>query len=159
MPVATQDRQPVPDAVDLYRVRDDLAESYHPANAFERMLLSQMAQFWLRLQRALDAEARYLQSHDILDAIAGDFKTYRAVTRFVAECDRAWRSAKWNLEKAQTTRLRTDTSSPNARRRPIELPSTTATATATANSELPYPTPVPAGESVRAGRPVPSPSG
>ncbi len=155
MSAAAQDRQPVPDTVDLYCVRDDLAQQYHPANAFERMLLSQMAQFWLRLQRALDAEARYLQSHDLLDAIAGDFKTYRAVTRFVAECDRAWRSAKWNLEKAQSTRKRTATSSPNACRRPVELPS----AVAMANSAPPHPAPVPAGESVPVDRPVPPRSG
>ncbi len=155
MPVANQHREPVPDAVDLYTVRDDLAEQYHPANAFERMLLSQMAQCWLRLQRAQDAEARYFRSHDLLDAIASDFKIYQAVTRFVAECNRAWRSAKWHLEKAQNTRRRTDTSSPNARRRPVELPSVIAMASAAA----PGPTPVPAGEVAPGDRPLFKPSG
>ena len=122
MSVAAKTPEPDPDA-ELYRVRDDLAQYYNPANAFERMLLSQLAQTWIRLDRAQAAERRYFKSHDVLDAIATDFKTYRAITRLVAECDRAYRSAKWHLEKAQSTRKRTDTSSPNARRRPIEPPS------------------------------------
>ena len=37
-----------------------------------------MAQCWLR-QRAQDAEARYFRSHDVLDAIATDFKIYQTV--------------------------------------------------------------------------------
>ncbi len=120
MSVAAQSPDPTPETVDLYRVRDDLAHKYNPANAFERMLLSQLAQCWLRLQRAQDAERRYFQAHDVLDAITTDFKRYQAITRLVASCDHAWHRAKNDLEKAQSGRWRADTSTPNARRKPIE---------------------------------------
>ncbi len=155
MSVAAKSPEPAPLTVDLYRVRDDLAEHYNPANAFERMLLSQIAQSWLRLQRAQDAEARYFQSHDVLDAIATDYKTYRAVTRHVAECNQAWRSAKWQLEKAQSSRKRINTSSPNARRHPVTLPSTIHLASAdTAHRE-----PVATAEIKRPDEPVTTASG
>ncbi len=155
MSVAAKTRESTSDAEDLYRIRDELAENYKPANAFERMLLSQAAQSWLRLQRAQDAERRYFQTHDVLDAIATDFKTYQAITRLVAECDRAWRSAKWNLEKAQSTRRRTDTSSPNARRRPIQPPPSSNSATTT----VPYQTPPAPDETSQSDPPVKMPSG
>jgi hypothetical protein len=103
--------------LDLYRVRDELAQSYNPANALERMLVSQMAQSWLRLQRAQEAEERYFQAHDVLDAIANDFARYKAITRLLADCERAWRHAMLHLEKLQRRRQRVDTFSPNARRR------------------------------------------
>ena len=49
------------------------------------MLLSQMAQSWVRLQRAQEAEAGYFDAHDVLEAIGNDYKTYQAVTRLVAD--------------------------------------------------------------------------
>lgn len=152
MSVAAKTREPARDSVDLYRVRDELAQAYNPDNAFERMLLSQMAQSWLRLQRAQEAEHRYFQAHDVLDAISTDFKTYQAVTRLVAECDRAWRRAKWHLEKAQGRRRRTDTASPNLRR-------STGPPAHSAATAPPRPTPDSTVESIAAHSPVPEPSG
>jgi hypothetical protein len=108
-----------PAGLDLYRVRDELAQSYNPANALERMLVTQMAQSWLRLQRAQEAEQRYFKSHDVLDAIANDYDRYKAITRLAADCERAWRHAMVHLERAQRLRQQTGGFSPNARRRPV----------------------------------------
>ena len=105
------------EGLEVYRVRDDLAQSYNPANALERMLVTQMAQSWLRLQRAYEVEERYLRAHDVLEAIANEFEKYKAITRQVTDCERAWRHAMLHLEKTQRRRQRTDSSSPNARRR------------------------------------------
>src|ERR1017187_5199846 len=117
MSAATKTAEGALDRAEVYRVRDDLAQSYNPANALERMLITQMAQSWLRLQRAYEAEERYLRAHDVLEAIANEFEKYKAITRQVTDCERAWRHAMLHLEKTQRRRQRTDLSSPNARRR------------------------------------------
>lgn len=64
-------------------------------------------------------------------------------------CYRSWRSAKWNLEKAQSTRHRTDTSLPNARRNPPGA------------SEAPRPASIqlPAADEPFTDRPIPKRSG
>ena len=109
-----------PAGLDLYRLRDELAHSYNPANAVERMLVSQMTQCWERLQRALDAEHRYLDKRDLLDVMKNDYDMYKTVTRYVADCERAWRHALLHLEKTQRRRQVIGGFSPNARRRPVE---------------------------------------
>jgi hypothetical protein len=136
------------EGLEVYRVRDDLAQSYNPANALERMLVTQMAQSWLRLQRAYEVEERYLRAHDVLEAIANEFNQYKAVTRQVTDCERAWRHAMLHLEKAQRRRKQTDQSSPNARRRQIPEPGcasaravTPPAATSAANSGQPSASP------------------
>ena len=68
------------------------------------MLIAQMAQSWLRLRRAQEAEERYFETRQVLDAIANDSETYKAVTRYVADCERAWRHAMVHLEKSQRRR-------------------------------------------------------
>jgi hypothetical protein len=103
-----------PAGLDLYRLRDELAQSYNPANALERMLVTRMAQPWLRLQRAQEAEERYFKAHDVLDAIANDYGRYKAITRLVADCERAWRHAMVHLEKAQRRRQQTGGFSPES---------------------------------------------
>ena len=124
MSTATKTEEASPAGLEIYRVRDELAQSYNPANALERMLVTQMAQSWLRLQRAQEAEERYLQAHGVLEAIANEFDKYKAVTRHVTDCERAWRHAMLLLEKAQRRRKQSGTSSPNARRRQLREPAT-----------------------------------
>ena len=119
MSTATTTAEAAPAGLELYRLRDELAQSYNPANAIERMLVTQMAQSWLRLQRAQEAEERYFKAHDVLEAIANDYDRYKAITRLVADCERAWRHAMVHLEKAQRRRQQTGGFSPNARRRPL----------------------------------------
>src|SRR5947209_2800120 len=103
---ATAPARSAGERLDLYGLRDDLARSYAPANAHERMLVLQIAQSFVRLQRAQDAEARYFEQKDILEAIATDFNTYKAITRYVSECERAWRHAVLFLEKTQRRRTK-----------------------------------------------------
>jgi hypothetical protein len=117
-----------PAGLDLYRLRDELAQSYNPANALERMLVTQMAQSWLRLQRAQEAEERYFKAHSVLEAISNDYDRYKAITRLVADCERAWRHAMVHLEKAQRRRQQVGGFSPNARRRPAPEPVAQASA-------------------------------
>jgi hypothetical protein len=115
-----------PSGLELYRVRDELAQAYNPANAVERMLVAQMAQSWIRLQRAQDAETQYFTSKTVLEAITNDFEKYKAITRYVSDCERAWRHAMLQLEKTQRLRSKTDTRSPNARKRWDRPPASTA---------------------------------
>ena len=126
MPTATKTEDAPAAGLELYRVRDELAHSFNPANALERMLITQMAQSWLRLQRAQAAEARYFETRGVLEAIANEFDRYKAITRYVADCERAWRQAMLHLEKAQRRRTQTDRSSPNARRRLSQEPAANA---------------------------------
>ena len=129
MSAAVKTAEAAADWVEVYRVRDDLAQSYSPANALERMLITQMAQSWLRLQRAYAAEERYFKTRYVLEAIANEFDQYKAITRQVTDCERAWRHAMLHLEKAQRRRQQVDRPSPNARRRPHPEPDREATVT------------------------------
>lgn len=109
--------EPNPARLELYRLRDELAQSYAPTNAHERMLVAQIAQGWTRLQRAYEAEERFFEEHDILQAIGSIPDQFKAVTRYVGECERAWRHAVTSLQKGRTLK-KTDLSSPYARRSP-----------------------------------------
>src|ERR1035441_10028920 len=117
MSAAVKTAEAAADWVEVYRVRDDLAQSYSPANALERMLITQMAQSWLRLQRAYAAEERYFKTRDVLEAIANEFDRYKAITRQVTDCERAWRHAMLHLEKAQRRRTQTGFSPRSEERR------------------------------------------
>jgi hypothetical protein len=96
---------------------DAIAETHPPANAYEQMLLTQVARSWQRLERAYDAERRYFEGRDMAEIIRTKLDEFKAVTRYVTDCERAWRHATLNLEKAQRRRQReTKASSPPARR-------------------------------------------
>lgn len=129
------------DALAVYRVRDDLARRYNPADALELMLVTQMAQSWIRLQEAYEAECRYRQGRDMVVVITTKLAEFKAITGYVRDCERSWNRAKENIEKAQRQRRRENLSSPNARRahdRPLmPRPDTTAAVPAT-----PAPVPV-----------------
>jgi hypothetical protein len=120
MSTATQAAEATPERIDLYRVRDEYAQAYAPADALERMLVSQLAQSWIRLQRAQEAEEKYFRTRDVLDAITNDYDRYKAITRYVSDCERAWRHVMLHLEKVQRRRQRNNLASPLARRRPAE---------------------------------------
>ena len=107
-----------PDQLDLYRLRDDLAHSYTPANAHERMFVTEIAQSWIRLERARDIERRYFEGRDVVEIIRTKLDEFRAVTRYVTDCERAWRHAVVALQKSQRQRQRVNLASPNARRVP-----------------------------------------
>lgn len=100
----------------VYRLRDDLVRVHKPANEHEMMLVTQIAQSWLRLQRAYQAEQRYFEGRDILDAINTKLVEFKTITRYVTDCERAWRHATQTLEACQRRRRRETLASPNARR-------------------------------------------
>ncbi len=88
----------------VYALRDDLARTHAPANAFERMLLSAAAQAWTRLQQARDLERRITEKIDPLEMFAAQRDALKAVASHVVCCERAWRQALNQLEKTQRTR-------------------------------------------------------
>ena len=87
-------------------LRDEIAQTHPPANAVERMLLTQVAQSWERLQRAYELERQYFKGRDVAEIIRTKLDEFKAVTRYVTDSERAWRHALLNLEKAQRRRQR-----------------------------------------------------
>ena len=124
--------------MEFYGLRDDMARIYKPANSFEVLLLSQVTRAWTRYQRAQDAEDRYLQETDVLDAVRNRYREYKAISGNVAACERAWRSAVRYLEKIQRERTKTQRC-PEARRReePLPEPKFIAAVPGQSNPDLP----------------------
>ena len=122
MSAAAESAPSAPDQLDVYRLRDDLAHSYNPSNAHERMFVAEIAQSWIRLERARELERRYFDGQDMLEIIRTKLAEFRAVTRYVTDCERAWRHAVVAIQKAQRQRQRTNLASPNARRVPLPCP-------------------------------------
>jgi hypothetical protein len=102
---------------DLYLLRDDLARSYGPANAHERMLVTNTAECWLRLARARDAERRFFEGRDVLAIIDAELQKFKIITKYVTECERAWRASVRELERTQKRRFEAAGLGGRARRR------------------------------------------
>ena len=133
---ASTQTAPEPASLDpVFGLRDDLAQSLPPANAYERMLLTAIAQAWTRYQQSLEIERRLFEKTSPLDLIANSLDTFKAVTRHVTDCERAWRHAIAELKRTQRARTRPGLASPNARRaadRPVPPPPPAAPAAARA---------------------------
>ncbi len=99
----------------VYRLREDLIRTHNPVGQDEIMLVTQIAQCWLRMQRAYDAEQRYFQDRDMVEVINTKLEQFKALTRYVTDCERAWRHATEALQKAQRRRRTGVPASPNAR--------------------------------------------
>jgi hypothetical protein len=122
MTSATTSAQSNPYGVDdLYLLCDDLARSYGPANAHERMLVTNIAESWLRLARARDAERRFFEGRDVLAIIDAELQKFKIITQYVNECERAWRASVRELERTQKRRFEAAGLGGRARRR-ITLP-------------------------------------
>jgi hypothetical protein len=102
---------------DLYLLRDDLARSYGPANAHERMLVTNVAESWLRLARGRDAERRFFEGRDLLAILDSDLAKYKIITKYVTDCERAWRASVRELERTQKRRFEAAGLGGRARRR------------------------------------------
>lgn len=122
MSTATTTAATTPDTLDLYRYRDDIAQTYNPATAHERMLVTLIAQCWLRLQRACEYEQRYLQNRDVFEVITTKLHEFKAVTRYVTDCDRSLRHATLALERAQRRRQCGHTPAPAVRPSSVSRP-------------------------------------
>src|SRR5437660_770238 len=117
---ATAAAQSGPEQVELSRLRDELTRTYNPENAHERMLVTQIAQSWMRLERAHDLERRCFEGRDMAELVRTALDQFKAITRYVTDCERAWRHAVLHLEKSQRRRLKP------APRAPKEAPSPSA---------------------------------
>jgi hypothetical protein len=95
-----------PAGLSLDTLRDELTEAHKPADGYERMLVTQIAQTWLRLQRAHEAEERYCATRDMVEVLTTKLKEFQAVTRWVTDCERAWRHAVTMLKASQRRRER-----------------------------------------------------
>jgi hypothetical protein len=115
MSTAATHAQSAPDRLDLYLYRDELAQSYNPANAHERMFVTEIAQAWKRLQKAYDREEQFYAGRPMNVVMAQDAENFKLVMRYLAECERAWRRAVETLEKSQRRRFRMTLASPNSR--------------------------------------------
>ena len=100
----------------VYVLRDEIAQSYSPANGFERMLVLAAAQAWLRYQAALNLERRVYEKTDPLELFSQSIDKFKTVLRYVAECERAWRRSLAELRSTIRARGRQTLASPNARR-------------------------------------------
>ncbi len=103
---------------DLRETERDLIRTYNPANAHESMLVQEIAQTWHRLQFARDAERRYFDGRDAVEAMTENPAEFKTITRFVTDCDRAWRYALDALAKSQRRRQREDSLPSEAEKRP-----------------------------------------
>lgn len=140
----------------VYLHRDTFMREYQPASEREKMMVNHIAQCWLRLQRGLDAETRMLQETDLLELIKTASEPFTRLSRYITECERAWRQALAELRRLQRHRLSqaagrgqsTSHRAHTARIAPIR-------AVATANFNAPEPDPAPEALPPSA---VPSPS-
>lgn len=99
---------------------------YNPANAVEHMMVDQIAMSWQRLQRATDAEKRYFDKNDILEVLNKKPAEYKAIIRYVSDCERAWHRAIVHLERMQRQRLHPRPSKPAAVPKPVQPPPNSA---------------------------------
>ncbi len=89
----------------VYTLRDDLARAHSPANAHERMLITAIAQAWIRLQAAYDLERRLFEKTDPLELLSNDLERFKVIARHISECERIWRRAVEELERAKRKRI------------------------------------------------------
>ena len=116
-----------PGDLELNRIQEELSRNYNPANGFEQMLVSAVAQAWLRLERAQQAEQRYCATRDMVEVLTTKLAEFKAVTKWVTDCDRGWRNAVALLEQTQRRRQKdASAAAPSAKRlqsRPAASPS------------------------------------
>ncbi len=84
----------------VYGYRDDLAEHYKPASAYERLLLGVAAQALKRFHDAQTLERRLFEKVDPLELLTNSPDTFKTVTRHVADCERAWRKSLEEIRRA-----------------------------------------------------------
>ena len=100
----------------VYILRDEIAQTYPPVNALERMLVTAVAQATVRLHRAQELERRLSENASPLE-VSYD-KALKTITRQVADCERARTRSLGELQRAIRNRTNPIGMSPNARWRP-----------------------------------------
>ncbi|MBS1877354.1 MAG: hypothetical protein JSU00_29350 [Acidobacteria bacterium] len=104
-----------PSDMELYLLRDELAETHEPRNIQERQLVTAIAQNWLRYQDALRVEQELMSSPELRQILLTRLDLFKAVTRHATDCERAWRHCVTRLEIMKRRRPKT-LASPEARR-------------------------------------------
>jgi hypothetical protein len=69
------------------------------------MLVTNTAECWLRLARARDAERRFFDGRDLLAILDAELQKYKIITKYVTDCERAWRASVRELERTQKRRF------------------------------------------------------
>ena len=89
-------------------LRQDLIESYQPANATELMLVEEIAQNFWRLQRARNIEAENMNINaggaDPIIAFNCGQTYFDTIRRYMTTIERAWHRAMQQLEHTQALR-------------------------------------------------------
>ncbi|MBS1877709.1 MAG: hypothetical protein JSU00_31145 [Acidobacteria bacterium] len=111
---ATVSRPASPD-LELYLLRDELAETHQPQNVQERQLVAAIAENWIRFQEARKLEQQFLRDNDMREVLRDRLDAFKAVTRYAADCERAWRHCVTRLEIMKRRRPKS-LASPEARR-------------------------------------------
>ena len=75
--------------------------AYNPCTEEERLLVTQIAHAWLRLQRFYELESKMLAATDLFELFTKDVEKYKLLTRGVAEAERMWRHAVEMFERAR----------------------------------------------------------
>lgn len=120
----TQQSETAPSGLDFYRTRDEMVRAYQPATEEERLLVTQIARAWLRLQQFYEFETKALAQHDLMDLFTNDLDRYKLLTRGIAESERMWRNAVEMFHSARRRRAQAS-AAPQIRprsRRPIPFP-------------------------------------
>ena len=104
-----------PSDMELYLLRDELAATHQPQDVQERQMVTAIAQNWLRYQNALRVEQDLMASPELRDILHNRLEIFKAVTRHVTDCERAWRHCVTRLEIMKRRRPKT-LASPEARR-------------------------------------------
>ncbi len=97
-------------------LRQDLIDSYKPADAAELMLVEEIAQNFWRLQRARNIEAENMNiGAEGCDPIVGFSMSQRLfdpIRRYMTTIERAWHRAMQQLERTQALRRKLEAAQP-----------------------------------------------
>ncbi len=92
-----------------HALRDDIAAHFEPASAYERLLVDNYAAAMARYQQALKVEQRAFSAIDPLEILLQSPDRFKALTRYVADCERACRRALDDLRRAIRQRPKEET--------------------------------------------------
>ena len=116
MPAATTRTAAEPLPLDTVAgLSDGIAEHFKPSSAYERILVRNYAAATERYDQALDVERRAFAKTDPLEMLEKFPERFKALTRYVAECERAARRALEELRRAIRQRPKTAQASSQAR--------------------------------------------
>jgi hypothetical protein len=107
-----QETEAATSGLDFYRTRDDMVRAYQPQTDEERLLVTQIARAWLRLQQFYEFEAKVLQQHDLFDLFTNDIARYKLLTRGRSDAERQWRNSVQMFERARRSRLQAAKAAP-----------------------------------------------